>query len=152
MDPLEHACLWLGEISLSFSLRWEIYYHPHSQGNKRTPNSQEWSNFKYCMLLSRVAQTVKNLSAIQDLDWLPGSGRSPGEGNGYPLPYSCLENSIDRGDDGLQSKGWQREGHDWATNKSVLMSPYMNGTQLISCRYVDSLVGNEWMTQWVISR
>ena len=28
---------------------------------------------------------------------IPGLGRSPGEGNGYPLKYSCLENSIDRG-------------------------------------------------------
>ena len=35
-------------------------------------------------------------------DWgsIPGSGRSPGEGNGNPLQYSCLENSMDRG-------GWQ---------------------------------------------
>ena len=29
---------------------------------------------------------------------IPGSGRSPGELNGYPLQYSCLENSMDRGD------------------------------------------------------
>ena len=28
---------------------------------------------------------------------IPGSGRSPGEGNGNPLQYSCLENSVDRG-------------------------------------------------------
>ena len=28
---------------------------------------------------------------------LPGLGRSPGEGNSYPLQYSCLENSMDRG-------------------------------------------------------
>ena len=28
---------------------------------------------------------------------VPGSGRSPGEGNGNPLQYSCLENSMDRG-------------------------------------------------------
>ena len=28
---------------------------------------------------------------------VPGSGRSPGEGNGYPLQYSCLENPMDRG-------------------------------------------------------
>ena len=28
---------------------------------------------------------------------LLGSGRAPGEGNGYPLQYSCLENSMDRG-------------------------------------------------------
>ena len=30
-----------------------------------------------------------------DPDSIPGSGRSPGEGNGYPLQYSCLENSMD---------------------------------------------------------
>ena len=32
-----------------------------------------------------------------DLDLIPGSGRSVGEGNGYPLQYSSLENSMDRG-------------------------------------------------------
>ena len=33
----------------------------------------------------------------EDPGSVPGSARSPGEGNGYPLQYSCLENSIDRG-------------------------------------------------------
>ena len=28
---------------------------------------------------------------------IPGSGRSPGEGNGYPLQYCCLENPMDKG-------------------------------------------------------
>ena len=32
-----------------------------------------------------------------DVGSIPGSGRSPGEGNGYPLQYSCLENSMARG-------------------------------------------------------
>ena len=32
-----------------------------------------------------------------DLGSIPGSGRSPGEGKGYPLQYSGLENSMDRG-------------------------------------------------------
>ena len=32
-----------------------------------------------------------------DLGSIPKSGRSPGEGNGYSLQYSCLENSMDRG-------------------------------------------------------
>ena len=32
-----------------------------------------------------------------DLDWIPGSGRSPGEGSGNPLQYSCLGNHKDRG-------------------------------------------------------
>ena len=33
----------------------------------------------------------------EDLGSIPGSGRSPGEGNNNPLQYSCLENSTDRG-------------------------------------------------------
>ena len=33
----------------------------------------------------------------RDQGWIPGLGRSPGEGNSYPLQCSCLENSMDRG-------------------------------------------------------
>ena len=41
---------------------------------------------------------VKNLPAdAGDPGLFPGSGRSPGEGNGNPLQYSCLENPMDRG-------------------------------------------------------
>ena len=50
---------------------------------------------------SQVAVVVKNLPAnardAGDERSLPGSGRSPGGGNGNPLLYSCLENSMDRG-------------------------------------------------------
>ena len=34
---------------------------------------------------------------VGDLGLIPGWGRSPGEGNGNPLQYSCLENPMDRG-------------------------------------------------------
>ena len=41
---------------------------------------------------------VKNLPAKPgDGGWIPGLGRSSGVGNGNPLQYSCLENSMDRG-------------------------------------------------------
>ena len=44
---------------------------------------------------------VKNLPAnsadVRDAGSIPGSERSPGEGNGNPLRYSCLGNSMDRG-------------------------------------------------------
>ena len=41
---------------------------------------------------------VKNPSAYaRDADSIPGSGRFPGEGNGNPLQYSCLESPMDRG-------------------------------------------------------
>ena len=40
---------------------------------------------------------VKNLPAnAGDIGLISGSGRSPGEGNGNPLQYSCLENPMDR--------------------------------------------------------
>ena len=49
-----------------------------------------------------------------DLCLIPGSGRSPGEGNGNPLQYSCLDNPMDRG-------AWRATVHrvdksDWETN------------------------------------
>ena len=41
---------------------------------------------------------VKNLPAnAGDVSLIPGSGRSPGEGNGNPPQYSCLRNPMDRG-------------------------------------------------------
>ena len=43
---------------------------------------------------------------------ISGLGRSPGEGNGTPLQYSCLENPMDRGACRLQSMGSQRVRHD----------------------------------------
>ena len=49
---------------------------------------------------------VKNPSAnAGDAESTPGSGRFPGEGNGNPLQYSCLENPMDRGTWWLQSHG-----------------------------------------------
>ena len=49
----------------------------------------------------QVAVVIKNLPAnagdVRDLGLVPGLGRSPGEGNGNPLQYSCLENPTDRG-------------------------------------------------------
>ena len=44
---------------------------------------------------------------------IPGSGRSPGEENGYPLQYSCLENSTDR-------EAWHAAIHGVAKNQSQL--------------------------------
>ena len=49
---------------------------------------------------SQVVLVVKNLPAnavdLRDAGLIPGSGRSPEVGNGKPLQYSCLENSMDR--------------------------------------------------------
>ena len=46
---------------------------------------------------SQVTQTVESARSVGDPGLNPGSGRSPGERNGTPLQYSCLENSMDGG-------------------------------------------------------
>ena len=43
------------------------------------------------------AEVKASACNVGDLGSIPGSGRSPGEGNGNPLQYSCLENPTDRG-------------------------------------------------------
>ena len=48
-----------------------------------------------------------------DLDSIPGLGQSPGERNGKPLQYSCLENSMDRG-------AWQVTVHGVAKSLTKL--------------------------------
>ena len=44
-----------------------------------------------------VVKSVGNARDTGDVGSIPGLGRSPGEGNSYPLQYSSLENSMDRG-------------------------------------------------------
>ena len=66
---------------------------------------------------------------------IPGSGRSPGEGYGKPLYYSCLENPMDRRAWWAAVHGLQRVGHDWATNtfkKSALKMSLMEVKQRIA--------------------
>ena len=47
------------------------------------------------------SSVIKNLAAsggdTRDVGLIPGLGKSPGKGNGHPLQYSCLGNSMDRG-------------------------------------------------------
>jgi len=61
------------------------------------------------------AAVVKNLPAdvgnARDVGLIPGSERSPGEGNGNPLHYSCLENSMNRG-------AWEATVHSVPRNQT----------------------------------
>ena len=60
-----------------------------------------------------------------DLGSPPGLGRSSGDGNGNPLQYSCLGNSMDkRSLAGYSPWGSQRGGHDWVTSFHFSLSSY----------------------------
>ena len=80
-----------------------------------------------------VAQTVKDPSAnIGDPGSIPGSGRSPGGGNGNPLQYSCLENPMDRG-------AWRATVHGVA--ESDTLCKFRAGTELASKAGAERLLG-----------
>ena len=72
--PLQYSCL---ENPRDGGAWWAAVYGV----------SQSWTRLKQ----------LSSSSSAGDLGSVPGSGRSPGERNGYPLQYSCLENSMDRG-------------------------------------------------------
>ena len=59
-----------------------------------------------------VKNPPANAGDARDTGSIPGSGRSPGIGNGNPGHCSCLENFMDRELSGLQSMGQQRVRHD----------------------------------------
>ena len=71
----------------------------------------------YELLLCFPYSSVVKESACNagDPGSIPRSGRSPGEGNGNPLQYSCLENPMDRGAWEAIAHGVARVGHDFAT-------------------------------------
>ena len=95
-----------------------------------TPNI---SRYKACHGASLIVQLVKNLPAYAgDLGSIPGLGRSPGEGNGNSLQYSCLENPMGRGTWQATVHRITRVGHDLVTKPSPPLL-YMHAEQLQSC-------------------
>ena len=68
------------------------------------------------MHLPGGSDSKKSACSVGDPGSIPGPGRSPGEGNGYLLQYSCLENSMDRGT-------WQAMVHG-ITKSQTCLSDY----------------------------
>ena len=66
-----------------------------------------------CTHLTCGSEVKASACNMGDLDSIPGLGRSPGEGNGNPLHYSCLENPMDGG-------AWQATVHAVAKSRTRL--------------------------------
>ena len=83
-----------------------IAYIPFLWVLKKDLNCTIWGRGMLILFrVSLVTQVVKESSYnAGDLDWIPGLGRSSGEGNGYPFQCSCRENFMDRG-------AWQATVH-----------------------------------------
>ena len=74
-----------------------------------------------------VKKPPVNARDIRDMGSIPGSGRFLGEGNGNPLQYSCLENSMDRG-------AW----------RAIVQSIAKSWTQLKMCMHAHRPIGNSF--------
>ena len=136
-DPLEK-----GTATHPSTLAWRIPWTEEpgglsSIGSHRVGHN--WSDlaaaaaYYICILCiiygaSQVVLVVKKLPAkagdVRDAGWIPGLGRSPGEGHGNPLHYSYLENPIDRG--AWQATVW-RVRQDWSNLAHILIFTYRGG-------------------------
>ena len=76
-----------------------------------------------CSLVSK-----RSACNAEDQGLIPGSGRSPGEGNGNPLQYSCLENPMDRGVWQATVHGVARVRHDLATKPPYIHIAFPGGS------------------------
>ena len=77
-----------------------------------TLTAPDLSGYLSCRLgLPGGSDSKEPACSAGDLGSILGLGRSPGEGKGYPLRYSCLENSMDRG-------AWQVMVHEAAKSRT----------------------------------
>ena len=72
---------------------------------------REWASFWASQVTPVVKNLLVNAGDIRDVALIPWSGRSPGEGIGDPLQYSCLENSMDR-------EAWRVTVHEAAKSQT----------------------------------
>ena len=97
-----------------------------------------------------MALVVKNLPAsvgdVRDMSLIPGLGRSPGEGHGNPLQYSCLENPMDKGP-------WQVKFHGAAQSRTRLkwFSTHRKQLSMLACIWATVHRGSRsqtWLNDW----
>ena len=91
---------------MNISVRFFLTFNFHlptlwtRKQEKARPRQENELREKYVLrMVFSDGSVIKNLPAtVGDTGLIPGSGRSPGEGNGNPLQYYCLENPMDGGD------------------------------------------------------
>ena len=135
-----------------YTVKWKgavcrVWYHFCIKGNHRYVYVSSSIHKKVFPGFTVVNNPPANSEDAGNSDSIPGLGISPGVGNGKPLQYSCLENSMDRG-------AWQATVHEVAKSQTRL-SPYathLQETNNIDCLWEGGLDncgeqgGQEWET------
>ena len=95
-----------------------LYTHTHTHTHTHISIHRDLKsyiiNFSYFMI--KTTKYKESAFSARDPDLIPGLGRPPGEGKGYPLQYSCLQKSLDTGAWRATVHCSQRVGHNWAIN------------------------------------
>ena len=131
----------------------QILYH---LSHPESPRILEWVAYPFSRGFSQPRNTT-GISCISggfftswatrgDQGSVSGLGRSPGEGNGYPLQYSSLKNSMDRRTCWLLATGSKKVRHNWATN--VLRIPGLIEAFLSLYCFSLLLMQNIWGSSW----
>ena len=100
----------MGNIQYAIFLFFVFINHKE---NQRQENQKSKLDFIRNSTLISGSEDKASACNAGDPGSIPGSGRSPGEGNGNPLQYSCLENSMDR-------EAWQAIVHGVAKSQTRL--------------------------------
>jgi len=120
---------WVSKLSHRHTVEYTIYFREQIKYNHILGENicrwYEWQEVNIQHIrASRVVLAVKNSPAhagnARDVGSIPGLGRSPGEGNGSPLQYSCLENPID-GYSLRGSQSWTQLSN-WAHTRPTYMN------------------------------
>ena len=130
---------WLQE---SYPTHWYLFYSKVKQALQRRQRI-----LAYCQLLRKDIQAFPDSSLGKesacnagDPSSIAGSGRSPGEGTGYPLQYSDLENSMDCTVHGV-AKSWT-----WLTEQFSLSLPWQQWVLKKTSRWFVCLVAQSCPT------
>ena len=99
-SPLASTVLFFHPISVYGSPRI-CQVHGYGSGGRGIPRHfwlpEMFFNLVHMHLFPGSSDGKESACSAGDSGSIPGSGRSPGGGNGHPLQYSCLENSVDKG-------------------------------------------------------
>ena len=87
-------------------------------------HSKTWMDLKYILGFPGGSAGKDSACSAGDLDLIPELGRSPGEGQSYPLQYSYLENPMDGGTWQATIHGVPRVRHDLATKPPPFLYRY----------------------------
>ena len=105
-------------------------------------------------VVSQVAPVVKNPPAsagdIRDVGSIPGSGRSPGEGNGDPLQDSCLENALAEEPGGRQSTGSEVVRQAWHGSNRVVVCTGLTVLRHVGSSWAKNGICNPCIDRWIL--